>query len=406
MRIGVGLNLLQPHAGGVGNYALTLLRHWPEFAPEHPLVLFTFDHNEEMLAQLPAAARRHEIRLSTQEDVLRHLDKIDVYFCPFSSLWPRPVPLPTVLTFHDLQERFFPEFFTPAQLEERLFHYDASLRMADVVIAVSEFTKRSCTDIVGISPRKIRRVYHAPDELPSPRRPDGWDASWEKFIFYPSNLWEHKNHRTLLDALQKCRANGLAVRGVLTGNLLGHEEAWNAMIRDAGLADSVHHLGRRSRGEIAWLFQHARGLVFPSLFEGFGIPLIEAMQSGCPIACADRTSLPEIAQASALYFDPTRSDDIAQAIARLWQDDALCHQLAQRGRERAAEFTPQRLVEGHLAAFELARRRYRPWKHWYRKKFLEPRSQVPRRALLPRELRAAQRLLSESLRPRAEGAGR
>ena len=173
MRIGIGLNLFQPDTGGVGNYVLTLLRHWPEFAPQHPMVLFTFDHNESMLALLPPESRRHEYRLQTQEGVSAHLDKIDLYFCPFGSLWPRPLPLPTALTFHDMQERFYPQFFTAAQLEERFFHYDWSLRMADVVIAVSDFTRQSCIDITGISPRKIRRIYHAPDELPAPELPAG-----------------------------------------------------------------------------------------------------------------------------------------------------------------------------------------------------------------------------------------
>jgi glycosyltransferase involved in cell wall biosynthesis len=394
MKIGIGLNLLQPDTGGAGNYVLTLLRHWPKFAPEHPMVLFSFDHNEAMLAELPAESRRHEIRLRVQEEVTAHLDKIDVYFCPFSSLWPRPLARPTVLTFHDMQERFFPQFFTPAQLEERFFHYDASLRMADVVVAVSDFTHQSCIEITRISGRKIRRIHHAPDELPAPRRPDDWDAAgWESFLFYPSNFWEHKNHVVLLRALAKCRAAGLPIRCVFTGSLLGRDEPWRTMVSDAGVAEAVRHLGRRSRAEIAWLFQHARALVFPSLFEGFGIPLIEAMQSGCPIACSNGTSLPEIAQDSALYFDPASIDDLARTITRLWTDDALCANLAKAGRSRAAEFTAQRLVRSHVDAFELARRRYRPWKHWYRERFLKPRSEVPRRALTTHEIRAARKLL-------------
>lgn len=396
MRIGLGLNLLQPHTGGIGNYALTLLRHWPEFAPEHPLVLFTFDHNEEMLATLPAECRRNEHRLRVQEDVAAHLDQIDVYFCPFSSLWPRPLPLPTVLTFHDMQERFFPQFFTPAQLEERFYHHDGSLRMADAVIAVSEFTRRSCIDITRIAGRKIRRVYHAPDELPAPRAPEGWDAAgWEKFVFYPANFWEHKNHLHLLRALARLRAEGQAVRCVLTGSLLGRDESWQAMVAATGTGDLVRHLGRRPRAELSWLFRRARGLVFPSLFEGFGIPAIEAMQAGCPIACSGTTALPEIAQRAALYFDPANVSQIAAALARIWTDDTLCATLSGFGRERAAAFTAQRLVEGHVEAFELARRRYRPWRHWYRQRFLVPRSATPRRELLARERRAADRLLRQ-----------
>lgn len=396
MRIGIGLNLFQPHTGGVGNYALTLLRHWHEFAPEHPMVLFTFDHNEEMLSLLPPEARRHEYRIQVQEDVVQHLDKIDVYFCPFSSLWPRPLPIPSVVTFHDMQERFYPQFFSANELRERFFHYDWSLRMADAVITVSDFTRQSCIDITGVTGRKIRRVYHAPDELPPPRQPDGWQPTgWEKFIFYPANFWDHKNHRNLLLALRQLRDAGLPVRCAMTGTLLGREAAWDSLVAEAGVSDLVRHLGRRSRAELSWLFRSARALAFPSLFEGFGIPVIEAMQTGCPVTCSGTTGLPEIARDHALFFDPDRPESIAQALRRIWTDDALCADLSRRGREHAREFSPRRLVEGHVEAFKLARRRYHPWKHWYRNRYLRPRSEVLRDALLPREVRAAQRLLQK-----------
>lgn len=398
MRIGIGLNLLQPDNGGVTNYALTLLRHWPRLAPEHPMVLFSFDHNEELLSLLPPEARRHECRLRTQEEMLDHLDKIDVYFCPFGSLWPRPVPIPTTLTFHDMQERFFPEFFTPVQMEERFFHYDWSLRMADAVITVSDFTRRSCIEITGIPGRKLVRVYHAPDELPEPQPPADWPLAPDTpFLFYPANFWEHKNHRRLLAAFGRLRARGLAVPGVFTGSRLGRDEVWRAAVAETGTDGLVHHLGRRSRAELSWLFRHARGMVFPSLFEGFGIPVIEAMHVGCPVACSGTTGLPEIARGRALLFDPSDPDRIAAAIERLWADAPLRAKLAAEGPPHAAGFSPERLVQGHLQAFALACRRYRPWKHWYRRKFLEPRSKIPRTTFRPGEAEAAQRLLKKTV---------
>jgi glycosyltransferase involved in cell wall biosynthesis len=266
--------------------------------------------------------------------------------------------------------------------------------MADTVIAISDFTRQSCIDIVGISGRKIRRVYHAPDELPAPQTPEGWEAAgWEKFIFYPANFWDHKNHVNLLRALQQLRREGLDVRCALTGAILGREAEWESAVNDAGVSDLVRHLGRRSRSEISWLFHHARSLVFPSLFEGFGIPLLEAMHCGCPIVCSGVTSIPEVARDNVRYFDPTNVADIARAIRQIWTDDTLCEDLATRGREHASEFTTRKLVEGHIEAFKLAHRRYHPWKHWYRTRYLKPRSEVPRRTLLPREIAAAHRLL-------------
>jgi glycosyltransferase involved in cell wall biosynthesis len=396
MRIGIGLNLFTPDAGGVANYVVTLLRHWPEFAPNHQMVLFTFDHNEAMLSQLPPESRRHEIRIQTQEDMLQHLDKIDVYFCPFNTLWPRPIPLPSVITFTDMQERFYPQFFTAKQLEERFHHYDWSLRMADVVIAISDFTKRSCTDIVGISARKVQTIHLSPDDLPPPREPAGWQsAGWEKFLYYPANFWDHKNHLNLLGALGQLRANGQTVRCVFTGSVFGREAEWDAAVVETGTADLVRHLGRRPRAELSWLFRNTRGLIVPSLFEGFGIPVVEAMHCGCPVACSGGTSLPEVAGDSALYFDPRDVKAIAHAAARLWNDDALCADLVSRGHCRGAGFNARKLVEAHVAAFALARRRYNPLKHWYRRRFLLPASAQPRTALRPDEIATAHRLLEK-----------
>lgn len=399
MRIGIGLNLFQPENGGVTNYVLTLLRHWPRLAPQHPMVLFSFEHNEPLLRLLPAESRQHEIRLRTQEEMLEHLGRIDVYFCPFGSLWPRPVPVASVLTFHDMQERFYPEFFTPAQHTERFYHYDWSLRMADAVVAVSDFTRQSCIEITGIPARKILRVPHAPDELPEPVQPPDWPSgSGGPFLFYPANFWDHKNHARLLEALAQLRGEGLTVRCVFTGSLLGREEAWHRLAAQTGVGDRILHLGLRPRAELSWLFRHARGMVFPSLFEGFGIPVIEALQCGCPVACSGTTALPEIALGHALLFDPADVGKIAAATARLWNDAPLREALAARGPAHAAKYSPERLVRGHLEAFALAIRRYHPWKHWYRRRILDPRSQKPRTRLLPREIAAARRLLKATIR--------
>lgn len=398
MRIGIGLNLFQPDNGGVTNYVLTLLRHWPRLAGAHEMVLFSFDHNETLLRLLPAESRRHEIRLQTQEGIFDHLDRFDVYFCPFGSLWPRPVPKPAVLTFHDMQERFFPEFFTPAQHVERYYHYDWSLRMADAVVAVSEFTKRSCVELAGVPAAKIVRVHHAPDELPASRRPRIGALEDESFLFYPANFWAHKNHLRLLEALALLRRErGLRVPLVCTGSLLGRETEWQDAVGRAGLADQVVHLGLRPRAELSWLFHEARGLVFPSLFEGFGIPVIEAMQCGCPVLCSGTTALPEIATGRALFFDPADANSIADGIQRFWQDEELRTRLAAAGPAHAATFSPEQLVAGHLEAFALAVRRYHPLRHWWRRRVLEPRSRLPRTELRPREAAAARRLLEATV---------
>jgi glycosyltransferase involved in cell wall biosynthesis len=395
MRIGIGLNLLAPDNGGVTNYVLTLLRHWPDFAPEHPMTLFSFAHNEPLLATLPAASRRHEIRLQTQEEALEHFDKIDVYFCPFGTLWPRPVRKPSVLTFHDMQERFYPEFFTAKEHAERFFHYDWSLRMADAVIAISEFTREMAVKIAGASRRKIRVVHHVPDALPPPQPPAGWPPGGNDapFVFYPANFWKHKNHARLIAAMARAKDAGVNFRLVCTGSLLGRAAEWHEAVRAAAVGDRVTHLGQVSRAEISWLYRHARALVFPSLFEGFGIPLLEAMQSGCPIACGNNTSQPDVARDAALYFDAARLESIAAAIARVAGDDALRTRLIAAGGERLQAFTVRQQIDGHLAAFATACRRHTALRAWYNERVRLPRSLRMRTQLTARESRLAAALL-------------
>lgn len=396
MRIGIGLNLLAPDNGGVTNYALTLLRHWPALAPEHPLVLFSFAHNEPLLATLPPAARRHEIRLQTQEEALDHFAGIDVYFCPFGTLWPRPVRKPSVLTFHDMQERFYPEFFTAKELEERFFHYDWSLRMADAVIAISDFTRAMVTDLAGVPRSHCHVVPHVADELPDPVRPANLPAglgAGRPFVFYPANFWRHKNHERLLEAFARDELRGSPVELVCTGSRLGREATWDAHLARLGLHSRVHHLGKVTRREISWLFRNARGLLFPSLFEGFGIPLLEAMTSGCPIACGANTSQADVAGRAALYFPAEDPAAIARAARRLDEDESLRRRLVAAGLQRAPAFNVPRLVDGHLRAFAAARNRYNPARAWWNERVRLPRSLRPRAALTPPERAAAAALL-------------
>lgn len=395
MRIGIGLNLLAPDNGGVTNYVLTLLRHWPQFAPGHEMILFSFAHNEPLLATLPPEARRHEIRLQTQEEALLHFKQIDVYFCPFGTLWPRPVNKPSVLTFHDMQERFYPEFFTKKEHEERFFHYDWSLRMADAVIAISEFTRDMAVQIARVSPTKFHVVGHVPDALPTPVKPAAWSAIAEgrPFVFYPANFWKHKNHLALLAAMTRVRERNPELALVCTGSLLGRDAEFNAAARAAGVADRVFHLGKVSRAEISWLYRNTRALVFASRFEGFGIPLLEAMQTDCPIACGHNTSQPGVAREAALYFDAANPDSIANAILRIHADEPLRAQLIAAGRARLSDFTVRRLIDGHLAAFATAWRRHNPLRAWYNERVLLPRSRRIRLALTAREKQIAARLL-------------
>jgi len=405
VRIGVNLLLLHPGAGGVANYVLTLLRTWPERYPEDELVLFTFPANEELVASLPARARRHLLRIPYQREIARHLAAMDVFFCPFGSLFPRPLPLPSVVTLVDIQERFFPEFFSPKDIRNRLYHYDGSLHMADRVITISAFSRETLVHVVGLPAQKISVIHLCADQLPDPPvRPVLPEGFTTPFAFFPANLWPHKNHARLMLALARLKQSGTIVRCVLTGRTDGDLAALLQQRDALGLAEQVVHLGSVTRAELAWIYRSARLLVFPSLFEGFGIPVVEAMISGLPVVCSSTTSLPEVAGEAARYFDPLDPEDIAAKIAAVWNDEGLRTRLAEAGQARERLFQPERLVEQHRAACAAAIDAYRWRRYLWNKSVRAPWDALFRRRRIPaQQLARSRELLSRRANPGGQG---
>ena len=394
LNIGLNLYMLQPHVGGIANYAQTLLREWHACYPEDTLVPFTFDHNEELMSELPPSVRRAEIRVKVQEQILCHAGSLDVYFCPFGGLYPRPFPRPSVVTIVDMQERFFPEFFTEQELRNRLYHFDGSLNSADMVATISNFSRQSMLDILDAPPGKVRAIHLCPDALPAedrrPELPQNWPAD---FAFYPAQDWPHKNHARLLEALSLLKnREGRRIPCVFTG---GWQQGGRVegLMKDKGLQGQAIHLGRVSRPELAWLYRHARLLVFPSLFEGFGIPIVEAMRSGLPIVCSGSSSLPEVAGDAAVYCDSTNAESIARILLRAWDSPSLREELQAAGKRRASLFSEENLVREHRLLFREAIRRFtwrgllqRWWERPRRRASDEEGSIIPRAHLMRAKL--------------------
>ena len=206
MFIGVNCFLLKKQIGGMRQYFLRLFRELLAEDVRNTYVFFYFKHNEEELEQLDNEDwKKNAILLSDQRDVLRHLDKIDLYFCPFSALWPRPLPIPCVVTLYDIQEKYYPDFFDEEALWNRAYHYVASTRTADRVITISEFSKRSIMHHHKVSGDKIHVTYNMlGDHFYTQTRNcngEGLDLP-ARYIYFPANRWFHKNHDNLLRALK------------------------------------------------------------------------------------------------------------------------------------------------------------------------------------------------------------
>ncbi|HEY2943210.1 MAG TPA: glycosyltransferase family 1 protein, partial [Vicinamibacteria bacterium] len=176
------------------------------------------------------------------------------------------------------------------------------------------------------------------------------------YLFFPAHTWPHKNHRAAVEALRLLRdRHGLRMRLVCSGNPRQAQPALDAQIAAAGLEAQVRFLGYCPPADMPSLYRGAAALVFPSLFEGFGMPVLEAMASGCPVVCANRTSLPEVAGDAALLVDPEDHEALAEALRRVSTDADLRADLRARGLAHAARFSWRRHVQEVASVFARVR---------------------------------------------------
>lgn len=254
--------------------------------------------------------------------------------------------VPTVFTPHDLQHLHLPQFFSPKEIAERETGYRALCDMASIVTLMSTWGRDDIVAQYGLPPEKIRIVpwaaaidaYDPPTEREIAATRDRLGLP-ERFALYPAKAWPHKNHLRLVEALKILRDRGVDVPLVLTGAQGGQDLPVLAEADALGVRDLVHFVGFVTPGELVALYRMAHMMVFPSLFEGWGLPVVEALSAGLPVACSNVTCLPAITAGAAELFDPSDSAAIADAMVRVWEDDQLRRRLITDGRARAAQFS-------------------------------------------------------------------
>jgi len=305
---------------------------------------------------------RGVLRNTLKVDILRTVYdrlKLDVIHHPFTTLNPNRLKTKSILTFHDMQHEFYPEFFSADELEYRRQTYRPSAEEAIRIVAISEHVKSCLVERYQLSPDKIDVIYNGfsagyriiddPSKLLAIKNRYGLTRP---FLYYPAATWPHKNHKKLLMAV-KLLIDKHDFDGdlVLSGaNFKAHSEVMQEASR-LGLEKSIKALGYLPYEDLPALFNLARIMVYPSLFEGFGIPLVEAMACGCPVICSDRTSLPEVAGDAALQVDPTSPEDIAEKIWAAWNDESTLDLLRKRGLARAAFFSWEEMARKTLAVY-------------------------------------------------------
>jgi len=258
------------------------------------------------------------------------LDRLDgLHFAMTVAVPPVREPA-TVVTLQDLQHELQPQFFSRAERAWRRAVYRPSVRRARLVIVPTEHVRETAVERLGLEPERLRVIPYGVDH--ERFRPGAGPR--EPFFLYPANRWPHKNHERLFEAFALVRQERADLRLVLTG-----------FGRDRGpVPDGVESRGYVTRDELAGLYARAAALVFPSLYEGFGLPPLEAMASGCPAAVSNAGALPEVCGEAARLFDATSVDEIAAAMLDVLADPEPYVEL---GLERVAKFTWERSARAH-----------------------------------------------------------
>jgi glycosyltransferase involved in cell wall biosynthesis/2-polyprenyl-3-methyl-5-hydroxy-6-metoxy-1,4-benzoquinol methylase len=368
MRVAVDLTPLVPGGanGGVKLMAVELIRQLSRIATDCELVLLTTERSHEELAPLDALnVRRHRVDASGAagngaESLLRRLG-IDLLFCPFTAPYYFDPQIPAVSVIVDLQYLVYPQFFRPDDHQERDQNFKNACRLATRIVCISDYVRESVLETAGLDPDRVTTIHiRLPHRLPpvSPeaierarRRSNLEDA---RFLIYPANFWPHKNHAMLLTAFGMFRSRypESDLRLVCTGAPDAEMERLREKAERMGLGDRVLFLGYVPDEDFAALMQSALAMIFPSLYEGFGMPVLEAMACGTPVLCSNVTSLPEVAGDAAIFFDPRKPSEIADAIGRIVVDPALAEDLARRGHQQVAAFDdPAEMARQYLRVF-------------------------------------------------------
>jgi glycosyltransferase involved in cell wall biosynthesis len=255
------------------------------------------------------------------------LGKLDAIHFPLSVMLPPVSRPPAATTVLDVQHELYPRFFSRPELAYRRLVYGWTVRRSRIVITISEHARQGLLERLGLEPERVRAIHLGIDHE---RFSPGQDRR-EDFLLYPALGWPHKNHVRLFEAFALLRARRPRLRLVLTGY--------------AGVVpNGAEARGRVPADELLSLYRRAAALVFPSLYEGFGQPPLEAMACGCPVACSNAASLPEVVGDAARLFDPESPEDMAAAVEEVLDDPA---EWARRGLERAQLFSWEACAHAH-----------------------------------------------------------
>jgi len=348
------------HFPGIGRYVVSLSAALARFSSDMTVILLhnPADSSGRLtlpdLPRVPCPASPFSMRQQWVVPRLLHRAGATIYHSPYYLMPYRP-GIPTVLTCYDIIPLLFPHYFPAHQrLVFRVAH-SLALRAASVILAISQATRDDLVQRLGVSASRVHVTPLAADERFRPQpsseigRVRGVYRLPEHYVLYVGSNKPHKNLVRLVQAWAAVEAETSDTYLVIAGHR-DHRYPQAERVA-ADLTVRVLFIGPVADADLPALYSGARCFVFPSLYEGFGLPVLEAMACGTPVACSNVSSLPEVAGDAALYFDPRAVESVTATLCRIVTDAELRHQITRLGLQQAASFSWQHTANLTLAAY-------------------------------------------------------
>ncbi len=350
---------------GVSVYTYELLAKFQSLKRED--IQFVIYLKEPPLPHMPAQTQHFRYRIVKPKkfwtqiglpiDLFTHSPRPDVFFSP-NHYAPRFSPVPSVIVIHDLAYLFFPDHFLKKDLYQLINWTKYSVNQATHVLAVSGKTRDDIIKLYKVKPEDvtvthlgIKESEHMESTITLQQLEKKY-AFTSPYLLYLGTIQPRKNLSRLIDAFAKVSKEHTDLQLVIVGRKGWLYEPILAKPEQLGISDKVHFLDFAPDEEAKVLYANAECFVLPSLYEGFGLPILEAMQAGCPVVTSNVSSLPEIGGDAAEYCNPEDTDDITRAIEKVLTDKKLRKDMVAKGYQQVKKFNWEKTAEETLAVLE------------------------------------------------------